>query len=376
MLVEEVQIEKKSASIRVPANTEIRTQEFFNKKMLTNGAMWLGLVTIVSIAIVFFYSHTGDTVKALSSIKPIYILTCFGMVFIDLMLGSWRNHIFIQKLKPGLSQWVSFKANVANMFMGAITPFHSGAGPGQLYVYNLYGVKVLDGFIVSLINMGATLLFMPLAGLFAILAMKNQLDGSLIPVLLQYGFSVFTFFLFFFLIAFLKPLWIGSVIIRLAKILGKILPRKKERLKMWGAASYGNILKYQQISKNLLSDHPFLFPLSVLLTILLYLNKYCMQYVILIGLGIHSPLLEVISLQVLIQFMIYFAPSPGGSGFAEASIAVLFSTIVPVTTLPIFTLLQRSFLLFFPALLGAYVVIALLKKQTLTVENQFREKFI
>ena len=62
--------------------------------------------------------------------------------------------------------------------------------------------------------------------------------------------------------------------------------------------------------------------------------------------------------------MIYFAPSPGGSGFAEVSISVLFGNIVPVALILIFTLLQRSFLLFFPALIGARVIINLLRKQT------------
>ena len=67
--------------------------------------------------------------------------------------------------------------------------------------------------------------------------------------------------------------------------------------------------------------------------------------------------------------MIYFAPSPGGSGFAEISISVLFGKIIPAAILPIFTLLQKSFLLFFPALVGAYFVIGLLRKQTQKASN-------
>ena len=339
----------------------------FNKKLIIKGSMWLGLLTIASVAAIFFYSHTDDTIKALSNLQMKYILICFGMVFTDLMLGSWRNHIFIRKLKPGLSHWVSFKANVANMFMGAVTPFHSGAGPGQLYVYNRHGVKLLDGFIVSLINMGATLLFMPLAGLFAIWAMNNQLDSGLVPALLKYGFTVFSVFLFVFLLAFWKPLWIGSVLIRACALMGRLLPARKERLANWGNVSYENILKYQQICKKLLTDHPLLFPLGLLITSMLYMNKYAMQYVILLGLGIHTDFLQIVSIQILIQFMIYFAPSPGGSGFAEAGIAVLFSRIIPPVILPVFTLLQRSFLLFFPALIGAWVVLSLLKTHTIKV---------
>lgn len=332
--------------------------------MIYKGGLWLCLITIASVAVVFFYNHTGDTLKALSSIKPGYILICFVMVFLDLMLGSWRNHIFIRKLNPELSHWVSFQANVANMFMGAVTPFHSGAGPAQLYVYNRHGVKLLDGFIVSLINMGSTLLFMPIAGLFAILFMNDQLESGLVLSLLKYGFSIFFIFLLVFMLAFWKPLLAGNLILKTARLFGTIWPSKKEKAENWGERTYTNILNYQQICKKLLAEHPFLFPLSLLITTLLYLNKYCMQYVILLGLGIQTELVQVISIQVLIQFMIYFAPSPGGSGFAEASISVLFARIVPATFLSVFTLLQRSFLLFFPALIGAFVVLRLLKKHT------------
>ncbi|HEY0175961.1 MAG TPA: lysylphosphatidylglycerol synthase transmembrane domain-containing protein [Pedobacter sp.] len=336
----------------------------FNKSMIYKGCLWLGLITITSIAFVYFYNHTGDTFKALATIKLKYIILCFLMVFVDLMLGSWRNHIFIRKLKPHISHWVSFQANVANMFMGAVTPFHSGAGPAQLYVYNRNGVKLLDGFTVSLINMGATLLFMPIAGIFAILFLDTQLESGMVLTLLKYGFSVFFIFMFVFMLAFLRPLTAGRAIQKVAGLAGSVWTSKREKFRQWGDNSFNSILNYQQICKKLLKEHPFLFPLSLLITTLLYLNKYCMQYVILLGLGIQTELLQVISIQVLIQFMIYFAPSPGGSGFAEAGIAVLFARIVPAPVLTVFTLLQRSFLLFFPALIGAYVVIRLLKKHT------------
>ncbi len=336
----------------------------FNKNVIYKGCLWLGLITVASIAVIFFYNHTGDTVKALSSIKIKFIFVCLVMLFTDLMLGSWRNHIFIRKLYPKISHWVSFQANVVNIFMGAVTPFHSGAAPGQIYVYNRHHVKVLDAFIVSLINMGSTLLFMPMAGIFAIFIMNNELDSGMIVMLLKYGFSVFFILLLAFLLAFWKPLWVGMMLKKLSRAFGNIFASKKVKAEKWGLTSFNNILKYQQLCSKLLKQNPMLFPTSLLITTLLYFNKYCMQYVILLGLGVRPDLLEVISIQILIQFMIYFAPSPGGSGFAEAGIAVLFAKIVPASVLSIFILLQRSFLLFIPALIGAFVVIALLKKHT------------
>ncbi|RFZ85842.1 UPF0104 family protein [Mucilaginibacter terrenus] len=337
----------------------------FNKSVIIKGAFWFALITVITIAGIFFYNNTGDTVKALSHISYKYIAICFVMLFVDLMLGSWRNHIYIRKLAPAVSHWVSFRANVANMFMGAVTPAHGGAGPAQIFVYTSNGVKFIDAFAVSLINMGATLIFMPLAGFVAITLMDTSSVSSFVPQMLRFGFTFFLLFLTAFMLAFWKPLWVGAAIRKIAQWLAVLLPKRKEKLHNWAENSFTSISNYQQTCSVIVKQHPFLFPLSLLITTVLYLNKYCLQWVILMGLGVNANLVQVIAFQVIIQFGIYFAPSPGGSGFAEVLISKLFGTIIPATLLPIFTLLQRSFLLFFPAMVGAYVVINLLRKQTM-----------
>ena len=351
-------------TLKEEVKEEKQVQPVFNKKVIMQGSLWFALITVAAIAGVFFFTHTGSAVKALSHISYKYMLLCFGMLFIDLLLGGWRNHIYIRKLAPGVSQWVSFRANVANMFMGAVTPAHSGAGPAQLYVYTSNGVRFVDGFAVALINLGATLIFMPLAGMVALLLLDTREVSGIIPAMLKYGFGFFLLFGMAFLLAFWKPVWVGSAIKSGATLLSRVLPKKRERLTNWAQTSYEKISLYQQTCSIIIRQHPGLFPLSLLLTAVLYANKYCLQYVILLGLGVPASLVQVISIQVLIQFMIYFAPSPGGSGFAEVSISVLFGKFVPAALIPVFTLLQRSFLLFFPALIGAYVVLNLLRKQT------------
>ncbi|MXV14603.1 lysylphosphatidylglycerol synthase transmembrane domain-containing protein [Hufsiella ginkgonis] len=338
-------------------------KSIFNKNMIIKGSLWLALITIATLAVVFFYSNGGKSLNALAHISWKYMLICGVMLLADMMLGSLRNHIYIRKLNPELSHWVSFRANVANVFMGAVTPAHGGAGPAQVYVYTSNGVSFVDAFAVSLINWGATLVFMPLAGFAAIMLMDTSAVSGIIPGMLKYGFGFFFIFLLVFLLAFYRPVLMGDLIRKLARGLGNLFPARKEKLLAWAEKSYTSIATYQQTCVVIIRKHPFLFPLSLLITTVLYLNKYVLQYVILLGLGINANLAQVISVQVLIQFMIYFAPSPGGSGFAEVGISVLFGKMVPGALLPVFTLLQRSFLLFFPSMIGAYVVISLLKRQ-------------
>lgn len=348
---------------------EHKANLLFSKQLIIKGTIWLCLITIATLAAIFFYTHGYASLKALTQIKLTYILLCLGMLFIDLMLGSWRNHIYIRVMYPRLSHWVSFQANVSNMFMGAVTPAHGGAGPAQMYIYMRNGVSFLNAFTVTLVNYGATLIFMPLAGLAAIMLMDSSYTNGIIPSLLKYGFSFFAVFLLAFLLCFWKPLWIGFLLRRLTALLVSIFPRKKQKLTTWNEKTFANIQQYQQTCSLLLKKHPWLFPLSLLITIVLYLNKYCMQYIILLGLGVHTDLIQVISIQVLIQFMIYFAPSPGGSGFAELSISILFGKIVPSHLVAAFTLLQRSFLLFFPSVIGAVTVLRYLNKQAQEVKS-------
>lgn len=360
----------KAQPLIVDAENKQDVTSIFNKKLIIRGSLWFALITIITIAAIFFYTNTGSALTALSHISYPYIALCLGMLFIDLVLGSWRNHIFVRKLHPAVSQWVSFRANVANMFMGAVTPAHGGAGPAQMYVFTSHGVTFVNAFAITLINLGATLIFMPLAGFVAILVMDTSAVSGIVPAMLRYGFGFFLLFLLAFSLAFLKPVWVGIVIKKIAGWLAVVFPKRKNKLVAWAERSYGNISKYQQTCRVITRQHPSLFPLSLLITTLLYLNKYCMQYVILLGLGVQASLVQVIAVQVLIQFMIYFAPSPGGSGFAELSISVLFGKMMLAALLPVFTLLQRSFLLFFPAIIGAYVVINLLRRQASKVDGK------
>ena len=75
------------------------------------------------------------------------------------------------------------------------------------------------------------------------------------------------------------------------------------------------------------------------------------------------------AVQAIIYLLLYFAPSPGGSGIAELSIAGLMAGIIAEDYIGTFTLLQRSFLVFIPAMLGALVVLRELNKSELNEEE-------
>lgn len=54
LLEEKVETAEKTVSIQAPTANENPDKQLFNKRMILKGAMWLGLLTIASVAVVFF----------------------------------------------------------------------------------------------------------------------------------------------------------------------------------------------------------------------------------------------------------------------------------------------------------------------------------
>ena len=79
------------------------------------------------------------------NIKTFYIPIILGMVFFDWWIGGWRNTIFVRKVIPNVSQRICFDANLANIFMGAVTPSQTGGGPMHLYMLYRKGVQLTHG---------------------------------------------------------------------------------------------------------------------------------------------------------------------------------------------------------------------------------------
>jgi uncharacterized membrane protein YbhN (UPF0104 family) len=72
--------------------------------------------------------------------------------------------------------------------------------------------------------------------------------------------------------------------------------------------------------------------------------------------GLHANFVDVLLLQTLITFLLYFAPTPGASGLAEMlSAAVMSSVYLPPALTPLYTLVWRCILSYFTLAFGFVV---------------------
>ncbi|NOQ23277.1 MAG: flippase-like domain-containing protein [Candidatus Aegiribacteria sp.] len=327
----------------------------FDKAKIRKGLILFILLSGGALTAIFLKTHTGDTMKALENFNLVYIAVVLVLSIGDMCMGALRNHIYFRKLYPGLRFMVSFRANVANIFMGAVTPSQSGGGPAQLYIYYRAGVSVGKSISVSILNYLATLIFFIVAAVFSLSVLSDSFSKTMHDLVI-FCFTVFAIQLVVFILIVLKPDLMVKLATGLAKKLCSRLPRFENRINRITKRLITEVTAYKNSCRLFVNEHPFILLLAIFLTCVLYLNKFFLAYFIMLGLGSSGHLVQVLCIQALVLFICYFSPSPGASGVAELSIAALMALVMSADTLGIFTLLQRFFILYIPVILGAIVV--------------------
>jgi hypothetical protein len=85
----------------------------------------------------------------------------------------------------------------------------------------------------------------------------------------------------------------------------------------------------------------FTLLLAIIISAPSHANKLLAGYISMRVLGIPADFTDILLLQTLISFLLYFAPTPGGSGLAELTSAAVMSIYVPREMTPSYTLIWR-----------------------------------
>src|SRR6266849_6605753 len=197
-----------------------------------------------------------------------------------------------------------------------LTPFQSGSAPMSMWVMKR---AVVLGAGKSLSQHGL-ILGITLYGLF-----KTSL-------------TIFGFLGLLMLTAIVFPGMVKRLIERLAKRFARRSPGAAERMeKLLGGVDRAHACMIAFGSPRGL--------LTLLLAIVIsapsHANKLLAGYVTMRILGIPADFTDILLLQTLISFLLYFAPTPGGSGLAELTSAAVMSIYVPREWTPSYTLIWR-----------------------------------
>jgi uncharacterized protein (TIRG00374 family) len=315
-------------------------------KLLVRGFEFFVLASLLGFAATFVYGNDlRGSLRALGALEWRWVLVGVALASMDWFGGGLRLWVLARHVMPrpplkgmilagGMGAWGSY-----------VTPLQSGAAPMLLYTMRRYGVPLPVGVTCTFLSFVATVAFFAIAGWLAILAGAGRSLGQKGNVL---GLSLYDLFLGTLWIIgaigivmgliFAFPRATSSLLHRIAEAIGRRSRRVADRLERLRTG----------IDEAQASLAAFNSPrgwLSLFWATVLsgpsHANRLLAGYVALRALGIHAHFVDILLVQTLVMFLLYFAPTPGASGIAELLSAAVMSVYVPRGLVPSYTLVWR-----------------------------------
>jgi uncharacterized protein (TIRG00374 family) len=328
--------------------------------VLRRGFELVLLGSLVSfLGLLFYGNDSAALLEAVPRIQWGWVFIGAGLASLDWFGGGLRKWVLARHVMADPPLKGLILAGGMSAWAGYLTPLQAGNAPMMIYTMRRYGVPVPVGLTIALMSFVATVAFFALAGPLAIAFGAGKSLGRHGVVL---GISLYDLFMaslaaFFalgllLLVVILFPRWLRGQVHRAAVALGRRSRRVAERFE---ALERGIDQTHDAVERFNCPGGWLALGLATLISGPSHANKLLAGYVALRALGIEAHFVDVLLLQTFITFLLYFAPTPGGSGIAELLSAAVMSIYVPRSLTPLYTLLWRLVLTYYTIAAGAVV---------------------
>ncbi len=331
-------------------------------RLLRRGLEIFAIISVVVFGGILLYGNNFDLfVQATLSLRWGWVALGVGLASMDWVGGGLRLWVLARHVHPQTTLKGSIFSAGLNAWATLLTPSQAGGGPVGIYVLKRYGTPLPEGMISTFMSFVATILFFAVAGPLAVfLGAGRSLEehgvlGRVVTLHDLFRLSLGGF----------VTVGIGMLLVILFPGIGRRIAR---RVVSWLEAHRGERLAHrvEAIRDGIDRTHDSMvaffrgrgwisLALAMVLTGAAYSNKLLAGYVVLRALGIHAPFVDVLLLQTLLIFLLYFAPTPGGSGLAEILSAAVMSIYVPRELTPTYVLLWRILVGYLTVGVGSFV---------------------
>jgi uncharacterized protein (TIRG00374 family) len=353
------------------------------RRLLRRGLELFALISVLGFGAMLLYGNNlQQFLQTMVSLKWGWLLAGVLLASHDWWGGGLRAWVMARHVYPkaplkgcvlagGMATWAAY-----------LTPSQTGAGPMLIYTMNRSGIPLPEAMIAALMTFVATVLFFTVAGPLAVFLGAGQslaqhgVLGQAVTLNDLFRLSLGGF------------IGVGFVILLLISFPGlarRIARRLVSRLKRRGSEKLAS--RVVHLEDGIDRAHGALkaftrgrgwiaLAIGVVLTGAAQANRLLAGYVVLRMLDIHAPFVDVLLLQTLIVFLLYFAPTPGGSGLAELLSAAVMSIYVPRELTPSYILLWRIVVSYLTVGTGSFVFWKWLKGAESGAANSLQQQEI
>ena len=329
-------------------------------KFLLRGFEISVLASLAGFGITLLYGNDLPAfLRGLGRVHFGWVLVGAALASLDWIGGGLRLWICARHVFPRPSLKGCILAGGMGAWAGFLTPFNSAAGPMTMYTLRRYGIPLPVAVTSTFISFVSTILFFAIAGPLALafgagkglgqrgdvlgLSLYDLFRGSLTIVL---GIGVLMGFVIF------APRLVRDLIHRVAEAIGRRSTRvaqRLERLREGIDEAHASVVAFNSVRGWLAIFW------STILSAVSHANKLLAGYVALRAIGISANFVDILLVQTLVMFLLYFTPTPGASGIGEVLSAAVMSSYVPRELTPIYILVWRLTLTYFTLAFGFFV---------------------
>ncbi len=326
-------------------------------RMLRRGFEIFVLISLAGYVGVMIYGNdTAGFIESLSGIRWGWVLVGMLLASLDWIGGGIRLWILAREVHDRPKLMPLILAGGMGAWAAYLSPMQAGSSAVTVYAMKRGGIPVAKSLTIVLMSFIATVIFFAITGPVALAFGAGQSLGERGNVL---GLSLLDLFKGSMTIFAVLGVVLLAVMIA-PRPLSRLVHAIAERLSHRNEKIAGRLdLLRSGIDSAHESMRAFNSPRGWLAlfwaTIISgpsHANKLLAGYVALRAVGIEANFVDVLLLQTLITFLLYFAPTPGGSGIAEVLSAAVMSIYLPRALTPLYTIVWRSILSWFTIAFG------------------------
>lgn len=337
-----------------------------SSRTLKRGLELFFLVSLLGVVAVLV--RTGAwraTLEAFAQVRPAWMLVALVLASSDWLGGGLRIWLLTRHVHPKAPFWGMVTAGGLTAWAAYLTPAQAGGGPTMILTMKRFGVPIPEAMTATAVSFLTTVIFFAIAGPLALfLGAGQSLSTHGVGVVTLYGLfktsaAVFALIGVVMVVAMGFPAATSRLFHRVVGWLerrGDVnIARRVEGLRAGIDRMHDCTVLYFRTWSGLAQ----LF-VGVLTSGLAHANRLIAGYVAMRALGLQANFFDVLIVQVIVSFLLYFAPTPGGAGAAEALSAAVMQVYVPSAMLAAYTIIWRFTMSYATVIFGSFVFYRLL----------------
>jgi len=304
------------------------------------------IVLVLVISGVVIYSTVDiHTLRSLTRFKPWSLALAILAVSVGLFFDGARLMHLVHISNEKISLYEAVQVIFGNYFLALLTPGATGGAVAQLMFLRHAGVPTGKAAVLVIVRTLLSIFFLILCMPFIFMHDSGIIPGVSNNTLMAITLTALVVIIL--IVAGARGGWLDFLVIKLTKKL-----ENEKRKKVF--AFWRDTKSAVQLLSHSPKDMLLVFAESGLNLLCIYAIVPCLM----LGLGVtDADWYSVMGRMIFLNMLLYFTPTPGGSGVAEGGFVLLFSNSVPAGTVGIVAVCWRLIAEYLPFLVGFYYTI-------------------